>query len=91
MVYIRRTLVLDYTTTAIMQNMLLLIIFVFFRFTSDVIHIATVACGKKRMNEAVTLLKSIVYFNPSPFHLHIFTDLHDNKHLLNTMVSCICL
>ena len=40
----------------------------------DVIHIMTVICGSHRWEEALIMMKSVIYFTECPLHFHIFTD-----------------
>ena len=55
-------------------------------FRCEIIHIAMVAAGSKTVRDAVTVIKSLLFYRHNPLHLHFISDAA-GRHILATLFS----
>ena len=55
-------------------------------FRCETIHIAMVAAGSKTVRDAVTVIKSLLFYRHNPLHLHFISDAA-GRHILATLFS----
>ena len=55
-------------------------------FRCEIIHIAMVAAGSKTVRDAITVIKSLLFYRHNPLHLHFISDAA-GRHILATLFS----